>query len=301
MPLIYDCFIFNKELDLLELRLEFLYDYVEKFVLVESSQTLSKEEKPLFFAENIERFEKYLDKIIYIECPKKEFDSAWDYEYFQRDFIKQGLKNCKSDDIILISDVDEIPNIPDIINSFDLTQTYLIEIAVSYYFFNLQSHYKFAFNLWGPYAKIKDINLGNRETYSGITTNIIRNNKNFIAGWHFSFLFGTDIDMYINKIKSFSHQEYNTDYYLNRKRILLSVLGGVDIFERKSVQFFAVPLEKAVTKLLLEKINKLNLDKTFNYKKYFLLKSLCHPIGLKYFFQLKMFPKIKRKIKLVFK
>ena len=113
---IYDCFTFFNELELLKVRLEELNDHVDYFVLVEGVETHRGELKPLYFQENRHLFEKYLPKIIHIiiterlspnqEDPVKGF---WDREHLQREHIAKGLKNCEHLDIILISDLDEIP------------------------------------------------------------------------------------------------------------------------------------------------------------------------------------------------
>lgn len=112
---IYDCFIFFNELELLKLRLEELWNCVDYFVLVEATKTFSGKSKGLYFQKNKEKFSKYIDKIVHViiddmPTPEKFNGDRWQIEYFQRNQIMRGLKNCKDDDIIIISDVDEIPN-----------------------------------------------------------------------------------------------------------------------------------------------------------------------------------------------
>lgn len=110
----YDCFIFFNELELLKIRLEELNEVVDHFVIVEGTKTFSGEEKPLYFGENIHQFEKYRDKIIHIvvnqfpaEVGNPEIDN-WTREEHQRNCILYALDNCHPDDIILVSDADEI-------------------------------------------------------------------------------------------------------------------------------------------------------------------------------------------------
>lgn len=113
---IYDCFTFFNELELLKVRLEELYDDVDYFVLVEATQTFSGSAKPLYFSENAHLFEKYKDKIICIVVddfpPPTENtkNDRWVREEFQRNAMLRGLIACSNEDIILISDLDEIPN-----------------------------------------------------------------------------------------------------------------------------------------------------------------------------------------------
>lgn len=119
--MIYDCFTFFNELPLLELRLKLLSPYVDKFILVEMSQTQRGEPKPYYYADNKEMFSEYNDKIICIHpenIPVMEEKRGWTLENFQRKSIIDGLGNCEPDDIIMISDLDEIPN-PRILKNMD--------------------------------------------------------------------------------------------------------------------------------------------------------------------------------------
>lgn len=112
---VYDCFTFFNELELLKLRFEELYDVVDHFVIVESPISFTGKKKPLFFAENQDQFEKYKDKIIHVvinEYPGLTGDPTHDHwwrEECSRNGILEGLNNCNDDDIIFISDLDEIP------------------------------------------------------------------------------------------------------------------------------------------------------------------------------------------------
>ena len=91
---IVDALTFNKELDLLEGRLEYLYNHVDYFLIVESNYTHTGKEKPLYFAENASRFAKYADKILpcrLIVDKNYDFTDSWKLENQQRDFISLCL------------------------------------------------------------------------------------------------------------------------------------------------------------------------------------------------------------------
>lgn len=108
--MIYDCFGFFNELELLELRLYELGDVVDKFVLLEATKTHTNKPKPLYYQENKSRFSAFHDKIIHVvvtDLPDSE--DAWLLDNFQRDCLGRGLTNCRPDDWVLISDLDEIP------------------------------------------------------------------------------------------------------------------------------------------------------------------------------------------------
>ena len=105
----YDCFMFNHELDLLEIRLNEMNDYVDHFVLVECTQTHRAGTKPLYYDINKARFNKFKDKIIHVivkdHLPPNDL---WAIEHYQRNQILRGLKGCSPNDIVMVSDLDEI-------------------------------------------------------------------------------------------------------------------------------------------------------------------------------------------------
>lgn len=122
--MLYDCFVFHNEFDLLEIRLREMGDLVDRFVLVEADQTQRGTPKPFYFDENRDRFAQWADKIIDLqirfpdELPpalgvyKKRRKKDWERENYQRNCVSQGLESCAPDDLILLSDVDEIVRAP---------------------------------------------------------------------------------------------------------------------------------------------------------------------------------------------
>lgn len=120
--MIVDCFSFFNELELLDIRLNVLDPYVDKFVLVEAAKTQTLKDKPFVFEENKEKFNKFLNKIVHVklekeDCPHGDFQQVnydWSMENFQRSSAKKGvelIEGMQLDDIVLISDLDEIPNL----------------------------------------------------------------------------------------------------------------------------------------------------------------------------------------------
>ena len=109
--MVYDCFTFFNELDICEIRMEILNEVVDKFVVVEGTRTYSNNEKDLIFKKNVDRFSKFKDKIIYVEVNDwPEYENQYTYAHYQRNCVLNGLKNCLDDDIIILTDLDEIPN-----------------------------------------------------------------------------------------------------------------------------------------------------------------------------------------------
>ena len=105
---VYDCFTFFNEFELLELRLESLWDLVDYFVIVEANKTHANEPKPFNFFERQKEFKKYFKKIRYVmddsEVPYSGVGD-WSIENNQRNNIIQGLQDAEPDDLIFISDV----------------------------------------------------------------------------------------------------------------------------------------------------------------------------------------------------
>lgn len=108
---IYDCFTYFNEIELLELRLNLLQDVVDYFVVVEANKTHKNNNKEFNFAKNTAILHEYLDKIIYIQVEDMPSHpgNAWELENFQRNCITRGLTNSCPEDLVIISDMDEIP------------------------------------------------------------------------------------------------------------------------------------------------------------------------------------------------
>jgi|LakMenE01Jun11ns_1017448.scaffolds.fasta_scaffold9956812_4 beta-1,4-mannosyl-glycoprotein beta-1,4-N-acetylglucosaminyltransferase len=190
--MIIDCFTFFNELDLLEIRLEELNNSVDYFVLVEANKTQSLNDKIYYFEENKEKYNKFLHKIIHVkidDCPNNT-QNLWTMENFQRNCITRGLQglNLKNEDIILISDLDEIPNSKIIydLKSVNLLEPFSIDMMFSAYFVNLVAKCRtWVGTVACPFSLLNKY-----------TPQDIRGHKDFfkrtvsISGWHFSWLGG---------------------------------------------------------------------------------------------------------------
>ena len=113
---IYDCFQFFNEEHVLDLRINILDKFVDFFVIVES--TCDHQGNPKKLNLDLSKFKKFQKKIIYIvvddtiESIKKKH--SWGeslVEQHQRNSIMRGLKNCHDNDLVILSDVDEIPDL----------------------------------------------------------------------------------------------------------------------------------------------------------------------------------------------
>ena len=132
---IFDCFLYNDENLILDIRLNTLSKYIEKFIIVESRYDHQGNKKKLNF--EINNFKKFENKIIYLiieNFPQKM--SNWERENFQRNYILKGLSLVDKNDYVIISDVDEIPDLTRIV-SLDSFKFTVFEQKMYYYKINL--------------------------------------------------------------------------------------------------------------------------------------------------------------------
>jgi beta-1,4-mannosyl-glycoprotein beta-1,4-N-acetylglucosaminyltransferase len=222
--MIIDSFLFYNELNMLKYRLSYLYEYVDYFILVESKYTFSGNEKKNYYEENKEMFSEFNDKIIHIKLdennkpklwggrtwPKR--NNIWLNEHGERNSISKGISKINrqyginDDDLIMLSDVDEIPNM-DNIHLIDKSKlNNMASLFYQYNLFNINKSKKFE-------SGCKDKRCTRIFTYkfyknSKAEFQDIRSSYGNVidyGGWHLSD-FG-DSDFIINKYSQYSHSQ----------------------------------------------------------------------------------------------
>ncbi len=191
--MIVDCFPFFNELDILELRLNILSNYVDKFVLIEANKTQSFLDKPYYFDINKERFSKFLDKIVHIKMDENINKSEWGLENFQRNYIIKGLSEIQitNKDIVAISDVDEIWDpfcLEDIQKNLKTKNFVSISMDYLVFYLNLQTENK------GWIGSV----FTSAKSFLQATPQGVRNIKDRVstipnAGWHFGYQGGKEM------------------------------------------------------------------------------------------------------------
>ena len=169
---VYDCFMYYDEDMVVDIRLNCLDAYVDKFVIVESKFTHSGEKRNLLF--DINQFKRFKDKIIYLvldDEPRgietiydeededsksfKSIENALRRENYQRNYISKGLSDADAEDIIMVSDADEIPNLENLDLKEIKNKLIFFQQKMFYYKLNL---YIDSFNWFGTKAcKKKDL------------------------------------------------------------------------------------------------------------------------------------------------
>lgn len=226
---LFDCFIFNGELDLLEIRLNILYEYVDKFVILEGEETFTGLKKPLYLDENQSRFDKFSDKITYLVAPTpSSIPCPWSRESFHRNCLIEGVLKAHEDDFIILSDVDEIPN-PSCFYFYltRINEPFTLQLADHCFYLNclfVQEPEMLGSVICRKSMITKLFEKWDKSYYgfSGVGFQQLRNNrKNFLqipnAGWHYQNIMSDD-DI-CKKLESFSHIECNFNEIKTLKNI----------------------------------------------------------------------------------
>ena len=250
--MIVDAFTFFNERELVELRVKYLNDIVDYFLIVEADHTHTGKKKEWNFPEVLNsRLKNYSNKIKYhqmkVDLEKAEAEKdprykslkgplanagrSWKVESMQRNFIKDCYKKLTTskDDIIIISDLDEIPSKEKIsfIKSSDFEVIAPVSFAQSLFYLNC--NYLDLEQWIGSVAITGQL----IEKYEPQT---FRDYKNRIsrfsdAGWSFSSFGGTK--KIIEKLEAFCHVEYNLKEYKDEDHIKKCIQTGGDLFNRE--------------------------------------------------------------------
>ena len=291
---IYDCFMFYDEDVILDLRLNILNEYIDYFVIVESKFFHNGKERKLRF--DIEKYTKFRDKIIYIiqdnqpsgiqeilksddegTISAKEINNALLRENSQRNLISQGLKMAAENDLILISDVDEIPNLEKV--KLKETKNEILMFVQDIFYYKL-NRYLPNFQWFGTKGCLKKNlkspqwlrNIKNKK-YSFLRIDTFFSDKKYInkkfinhGGWHFSNLKNAeDLEL---KLKSYLHHR---DYEVEElgktkiKELMKTNETIYDMFSDKTSKKYG---DEKRRKLDIYEINKLPIFIQKNLEKY---------------------------------
>jgi beta-1,4-mannosyl-glycoprotein beta-1,4-N-acetylglucosaminyltransferase len=237
---VYDCFYFFNELDVLEIRLNILYDYVDYFVICESNTSFTGKQKKLLYLDNKERFRKFEDKIIYAplnwspvnrddvtsifhqnssvlerliaqrtltntNVPLGPENNHWVIEFYQKEALHFSLVDLADEDVVYISDVDEIWN-PNRDFEIESDKIYVFKQKPYIYFLNNQSNehwHNWTGTIVSRFKTIKNLSINDARTHGKLKRYVVNR-----GGWHFSFQGGRNV--IIEKLDSYGHQEFNT-------------------------------------------------------------------------------------------
>lgn len=269
--MVFDCVPFFNELDILKLRMQILAPFVDCFVIEEASVTFSGEPKEMVFAKNRELFAEFADKIRYVAVEDSPMEGVTTHERdkYQKNQLIRALSDARPEDIIIFSDVDEIPD-PDtlarILKDFDPEKIYHFAQRMFYCFLNMEEVSGNLLSITGEFPGVERRQwLGTKLcSFAGIPAEGIvflrevspgdpKSVRVADGGWHFGYMGGDgerDVAKRIGvKVKAAAHQEYNSKRYLNEA--VDRLLCGEDIFDRDA-KFIRVKIDESFPAYLRE-------------------------------------------------
>lgn len=275
--MIYDCFQFFNELDILKLRMNVLNDIVDRFVISESTVTFSGAPKPLYYNEHKKMFTEFNDKIIHNivdDTPNDPDTITFTRDSHQKCAVARGLKDANPDDIIIFSDVDEIPN-PDavkwVLDNFDPTKIYALAQRNFYCYVDMEETSGNLLSVTGEFpgvegsdrkwlgTKICSVSMLQKYTTEELRKKELQDIMIRVpnGGWHFSYMGGdkkvSARKRVQHKIKMAAHQEYNKRRYL--WAVMKNIKNHTDILERDS-KFEIVPIDESYPLYLREHLKE---------------------------------------------
>ena len=244
--MIYDCVTFFQEVDILELRLRELAGMVDRVVIVEATRTHKGAPRELVFPQHAARFAPWRDRIAYIVVDDlPDGDSAasiWRREMAQRNAILRGLDSAAPDDVVLISDVDEIPRRNSIPRELPDDVILIYEQTLYYYDLNTRctsltwrgtraTQAQNVRALTPDGVRYDHASRGGFPRLIGVPQ----------SGWHLSYFGG--VDAIRSKLTSFLHQELVTDANTDPAAIAARVAGAEDVYGRDGQRFSVGPAD----------------------------------------------------------
>ena len=242
--MVIDSFIFFNEKELAELRVKYLDPVVDFFVVIEADITHQGKKKEWNFPNILDsKLNKFSKKIQYhklnIDLKKIENeeswiiddikgDEAWKIENFQRNYIKTACKEFSKEDILIISDVDEIPSKEKInfIKSCNFKK--IAPVALEQHLFHIDCNFLSLESWRGSIATTVEL----CNAYSPHQFRRARNRISHFtdSGWSFSSFGGPN--KVREKLESIAHKEFNNDKFKNLNHIINCQKTGADLFYR---------------------------------------------------------------------
>ncbi|KAL9673566.1 hypothetical protein QQ045_029827 [Rhodiola kirilowii] len=231
---IYDAIIFSNELDLLELRWREINNYVHNFIILESNTTFTGIPKPLYFANNLNRFRGFIsDREIRIHhevYPGRVRDPNAPSDPFVQESLQRGAMNVilrragvNYGDLVLMTDTDEIPY-PHTLKLLQWCDGIPPDLHLEMPHFMYSFEFPVDYKIWQPSVHVYGPHTLYRHQRQ---TDVILSN----AGWHCSFCFRT-INEYVFKMQAYSHADrVRRKEFLNPDRIQKVICNGDDLFD----------------------------------------------------------------------
>jgi hypothetical protein len=250
-PRLYDCFTFNGEMTMLEMRLATLLEVVDYFVIFESDVTFSGKPKARYLQEAITHSSDVnlpflyfaRDKIRLVDNPTKKHNDAWAAEHNSRNSFRYGLHDARPQDWVMLSDVDEIPEPSMVRYEMQHAPAELKSVGFECRMFYYNFKWKYE-KMFGLPSMWRYSHVSQTHSIQSLWRKGERRVKDSCS--HCSYCFGPRlqdaVEGIVHKIKSFSHQEFNKLPYTNETYIRDSILSGLSPFRKTASDMKFVPV-----------------------------------------------------------
>lgn len=260
--MIVDAVIFNDELEMLDLRLNILAPVVDRFVIVEAVQTFQGQPKSLHYAEHAERFKPWADKILHVPVTSLPMtNNPWEIEAYQRMSILRGLADCGSDDVAIVSDVDEIPNpaaVASVANAYQhrlVNSPAVLAFEMALYSFTLNWRHV---RPWFGTRMLRCRHfIESTETPQSLRSTVYPRPHEMVVhhgGWSFSWFGG--VEAVRAKAQAFSHAEINRPDVLSDANIARSIREGVSLVAGDGNEYRYQELDDSYPRHLIDNIER---------------------------------------------
>jgi len=234
MVLFIDSFLFNGE-ELVKMRLEYYYNFVDKFYIVESIYTFTGIKKDIFYVDKFKTwFEPYLDKIVFVKIDHKT-SVGFSEEKYQRNYIRNELLKLNNDFILALCDLDEFYDYT-LLNKikeklFEELSNKTILFTMKMYYYNFENlmddNWEMAFLINSSMLKnVEDLDYVRVYKLGSATIRLK-------SGWHFSYFMSPQEIQ--RKLASFSHMDLNRPPYNDVYYIDYVSKKGIHIFQQKQL------------------------------------------------------------------
>lgn len=264
---IFDVVPFFNETMILNLRINILDPWVDFFIINESPFSFTGNNKPLFYDENKHLFKKFEHKIIHHIITENDPEwNQWERELVQKSSMVIPLQNiAKNEDVVVVSDCDEIPDLSkiDLEKVSKSNKLYICHQLFYYYYFNTLciGDNNIIFDWQGSrLSSWQSLRRNSTDTFRNPNSGFSLHSPHLIehvqkAGWHFTFL-NTPENVQL-KIKSWSHQEFNTKFV--QSNVADNMKNLKDVFYRNQFKILPIPLSlETHPKFLLDHISEYN-------------------------------------------
>lgn len=212
--MIYDTFLYDGEEEMLKLRIETLRDVVDVFVAVIGVKTFRGKKKEIGCASH---YFHNKQRMVWLDLPC--FVDPWLSEFWHRNHALTVMPDLKPSDIVLIGDVDEIPDPANV--------RHLGAHCMEFYYYSAR---------WSKGCKwIGTVGVLGETLLSGMLPSNLRMMKDELpriqGGWHLSYFFMDAIGIR-EKIRAFSHSEFDKPEFTDLESIQTRMNQGLDLFDR---------------------------------------------------------------------